>query len=388
MAKKRRKKKQGFGASQDIPTREVKEFVLALSDKVERHSVESPQVARFVTAQVNHFGESLLDSLPLMFQREVTNASSEDAISMAALMGILSSFFCDFPQGQRGLNGELSLVMGELAFKGFRQDEYPQERAAARSLIASAYRGRIRGDRAENLEIALSIYQELLDELSPEDDLKSWASTQYDLANVYAQRLQGDRAENLETAIALNQEVAERYSRDRSPHEWGEARCDLAGFYLQRLKGDRAENLEIAIALNEEAVQVFSPWDFAFNWALVHQSFMSAYRDRIEGEPLQNLAIAFEHYELAAEIFNEDEFPYKWAENESLWAEVLMKRASLMGEVEELAEAIERLEDAIVVLGVDSPEVPDIQAKLEMALTQYEEMEAMTLDVEELENEY
>jgi len=57
------------------------------------------------------------------------------------------------------------------------------------------------GNRANNIEIAITGYQIVLNNRQPESEM--FAQTQNNLANAYRNRINGSRAENLERAIAF-----------------------------------------------------------------------------------------------------------------------------------------------------------------------------------------
>ncbi|MBK6433159.1 MAG: tetratricopeptide repeat protein, partial [Anaerolineae bacterium] len=75
-----------------------------------------------------------------------------------------------------------------------------------------------------------------------------WATVMMNLANAYKNRIRGDRAENLEQAIAAYRQALEVMTRQAMPVEWATVMMNLANAYSDRIRGDRAENLEQAIA--------------------------------------------------------------------------------------------------------------------------------------------
>jgi tetratricopeptide (TPR) repeat protein len=80
--------------------------------------------------------------------------------------------------------------------------------------------------------------------------------TQNNLGNAYRDRITGDRAENLETAIAAYQAALQVCTREAFPQNWATAQINLGNAYRNRITGDRAENLETAIAAYQAALQV------------------------------------------------------------------------------------------------------------------------------------
>jgi len=62
-------------------------------------------------------------------------------------------------QSGRAQSLEKSILHNEAALKTFTQDEFPEQWASAKMNRGSAFVNRILGDRAENLETAISCYQ-------------------------------------------------------------------------------------------------------------------------------------------------------------------------------------------------------------------------------------
>ena len=68
--------------------------------------------------------------------------------------------------------------------------------------MGNAYRDRIEGVRAKNIEEAIACYREALKVYTPENYPEDWAATQNNLGNAYSDRIEGVRAANIEEAIA------------------------------------------------------------------------------------------------------------------------------------------------------------------------------------------
>jgi hypothetical protein len=66
---------------------------------------------------------------------------------------------------------------------------------------------RIKGERKDNLEIAISCYQNALQIYTYEAFPEKWAETQNNLGNAYHKRIKGEKRDNLETAITYYQNV-------------------------------------------------------------------------------------------------------------------------------------------------------------------------------------
>jgi hypothetical protein len=85
-----------------------------------------------------------------------------------------------------------------------------------------------------------------------------WLATQSDLAAAYGIRFRGQRDDNVERAIALYEEVLTADIREALPHDRAITRYNLAFAYSIRIRGKRADNLRRAVTLLEEALTVYT----------------------------------------------------------------------------------------------------------------------------------
>ncbi|WP_341739555.1 CHAT domain-containing protein, partial [Microcoleus sp. CAWBG640] len=117
---------------------------------------------------------------------------------------------------------------------------------------------RIRGEKAENLELAIAAYEASLEVWTRDAFPFEWAGSQNNLGMAYLYRIRGEKAENLELAIAAFEASLEVYTRDAFPFEWAGSQNNLASAYLYRIRGEKAENLELAIAACEASLEVYT----------------------------------------------------------------------------------------------------------------------------------
>ena len=100
------------------------------------------------------------------------------------------------------------------------------------------------GKRANNLEIAITGYQILLSNWEPGS--KNWAMTQNNLAVDYTYRIRGEKAENMELAIASYTAALSVLTRDAFPEKWALTQNNLGVAYNDRIRGEKAQNIELA----------------------------------------------------------------------------------------------------------------------------------------------
>ncbi|MGK7900778.1 MAG: CHAT domain-containing protein [Hormoscilla sp.] len=86
-----------------------------------------------------------------------------------------------------------------------------------------------------------------------------WAMTQNNLGNAYRNRIKGDRDENLELAIAAYQLALQIRTQEAFPTDWAMTQNNLGTAYSDRIKGNRGENLELAIAAYQLALHIYTP---------------------------------------------------------------------------------------------------------------------------------
>ncbi|MBD2085329.1 tetratricopeptide repeat protein [Trichocoleus sp. ST-U3] len=185
--------------------------------------------------------------------------------------------------------------------------------ASVQNNLGLAYRNRIYGEQADNIEQAICYFKAAFELLNRETLASEWAKFQHNLGNAYAYRILGDRAENLEKAIKYIEEALEVYTKETLPKDWANAQNTLGFTYHERIRGDRAENLEKAITCYQAALQVLTREAFPQFWAQTQMNLASVYRDRIFGNRSKNLEMAIETYESALQVSTKEAFPEQWA---------------------------------------------------------------------------
>ncbi|NEQ41251.1 MAG: CHAT domain-containing protein, partial [Okeania sp. SIO3I5] len=171
--------------------------------------------------------------------------------------------------------------------------------AMAQHNLGFAYRERIRGDKAENIESAIAAYQQALLVRTQTDFPIDWAATQNILGIAYWDRIRGDKAENIESAIAAFQQALLVYTQTDFPIEWAIAQNNLGIAYSDRTTGDKAENIESAIAAFQQALLVRTQTGFPMDWAITQNNLGAAYRERTRGDKAENIESAIAAFQRA-----------------------------------------------------------------------------------------
>jgi len=183
--------------------------------------------------------------------------------------------------------------------------------------LGTAYRNRIRGKRADNLELAIAAYNLSLEVYTRDAIPYEWANTQNNLGTAYRNRIRGERADNLELAIAAYNLSLEVYTRDAFPYEWARSQNNLGIAYENRIRGERADNLELAITAYNLSLEVYTRDAIPYEWANTQNNLGGAYQNRIRGERADNLELAIAAYNLSLEVYTRDAFPEDWARSQN-----------------------------------------------------------------------
>ncbi|BAZ25039.1 TPR repeat-containing protein [Kalymmatonema gypsitolerans NIES-4073] len=240
-------------------------------------------------------------------------AEADQAKYLAAVIFEFSNLIAQFPLGNKASNMEIAITGYELALTVYTQQAFPYEWAMTLNSLANAYRNRITGERADNLEIAIVYFQNALIVRTFDAFPQDWAMTQNNLANAYSNRIRGERAENLEQAIACYHDALKVYTFDAFPQNWAMTQNNLANAYSDRIRGERAENLEQAIACYHDALKVCTFDACPQDWAMTQNNLACAYSNRIRGEQSENFEQVIACFQNALKFYTFDTFPQDWA---------------------------------------------------------------------------
>ncbi|MDJ0560903.1 MAG: CHAT domain-containing protein, partial [Microcystis sp. M53599_WE4] len=121
------------------------------------------------------------------------------------------------------------------------------------------------GERADNLELAIKVYNLSLEVVTREAFPEYWAKAQNNLGAAYSQSIRGEKGDNLELAIEAYNLSLEVYTRKAFPEEWATTQNNLGNAYSDRIRGERADNLELAITAYNLSLEVYTPTAFPLN---------------------------------------------------------------------------------------------------------------------------
>ncbi|MEG4201720.1 CHAT domain-containing tetratricopeptide repeat protein [Microcoleus sp. Pol12A5] len=264
--------------SEGEDSQEYAEFILELLKA--KSSYSDIKVIYPILKQRQHLLDTrFAETLQQVAQNLIAEENPQKNDSIVAVIENLSNHISNFPLGSRANNIEIAITGYQIVLNNRQPGS--EKFAQTQNNLATAYYFRINGSRAENLEGAIEFYQAALTVYTLEDFPEYWATTQNNLAAAYSHRIKGSRAQNLERAIEFFQAALTVYTLEDFPEDWAETQNNLAVAYSDRINGSRAENLERAIEFYQAALTVRTLEDFPFNNVLTLNNLGWAYLDKL-----------------------------------------------------------------------------------------------------------
>jgi tetratricopeptide (TPR) repeat protein len=274
----------------------------------------NPQVIYpLLQANLDKLNDDFATALRSWATDEASKVEPEIAESIATYINNFSNRICEFPLGNRAKNIEIAITGYEVAVTIFTPEVSPQDWGLTQNNLGNAYRNRIQGERAKNLEVSIRCYLAALEVYTREAFPQDWANTQNNLGIAYLYRIRSERAENLEAAISCFLAALEIYTCETFPQDWAMIQNNLGEAYRNRIRGEKAENLEAAIHYYLGALEIYTREAFPQDWATTQNNLGNAYCLRIKGERAENLEAAIRCYLAALEIRARKALPEKWA---------------------------------------------------------------------------
>jgi len=340
--------------SQDENPQEYANFILELL-QAEQASKGDIKVIYPMLAQRQHLlNARFAETLQQVAQRLLDGENAETISSIVAFTENLSIHISDFPRGNRANNIEIAITGYQIILNN--REPGSEKYAQTQYNLANAYSYRINGSRADNLERAIKFYKAALTVRTLEDFPEQWAMTQNNLAVAYRNRINGSRADNLERAIGFCEAALTVYTLEDFPEDWAMTQNNLATAYSDRINGSLADNLERAIGFFNAALTVYTLEDFPKDWAMTQNNLAVAYSDRINCSRADNLERAIKFYKTALTVYTLEDFPEQWAMSQNNLAKAYSDRIN-GSRADNLERAIGFCEAALTVYTLeDFPE--------------------------------
>ena len=278
------------------------EFIVALIENI------SIRIQEFPLGNIADNQEIVIAGYAVVLQHREVNTEM-----WGQTQNNLGNAYSNRIKGDKADNLELAIKAYTKALQVYTPLAFPQYWAATQNNLGNAYSDRIKGDKADNIELAIAAYTKALQVRTPQAFPQNWATTQNNLGAAYSDRIKGDKADNLELAIAAYTQALQVYTPQAFPQHWATTQNNLGIAYRNRIKGDKADNIELAIAAYTQALQVYTPQAFPQDWAMTQNNLGAAYDDRIKRDKADNIELAIAAYTLALQVRTPQAFPQDWA---------------------------------------------------------------------------
>ncbi|NEQ70200.1 MAG: CHAT domain-containing protein [Symploca sp. SIO2D2] len=271
------------------------------------------------------------------------------------------------------------LVVEKVVATVFPLEKFPQDWADTQNNLGAAYKNRIKGEIADNLELAIAAYNNALQIHTKSAFPQQWAATQYNLGNAYCDRIKGDKADNLEQGIAAYKNTLQIYTKSAFPQQWAMTQYNLGAAYRNRIKGERADNLEQGIAAYKNALQIRTPENFPLDCLQTARNLGNLALEN------NNWQLAIQGYALAIQAVEQSR---NWAIDEERRQEIIANSIEVynkivqaclnLGDIEKAVEYTERSRAQRLVDMMASNELyqeGEIAPEVEQHLQDYEELQ-------------
>jgi CHAT domain-containing protein/predicted LPLAT superfamily acyltransferase len=294
----------------------IEEYQKFLSEvlQAEHDSNSDPAVVYPILQRRQHLlDDTFAQQLQQWARNKFSQGRAEEVVGIAGVIQNLCIDISEFPLGSRADNLEIAITGYQTLLEVYTRDAFPEDWAGSQNNLGNAYRNRIRGERADNLELAIVAFNLSLEVYTRDAFPEDWAKTQNNLGIAYLYRIREERVRNLELAIAAYNQSLEIYTRDAFPSEWARSQNNLGNAYGSRIRGERADNLELAITAYNQSLEVYTREAFPEYWSRTQNNLGEAYRNRIRGEKADNLELAIAAYNQSLEVYTREAFPEYWA---------------------------------------------------------------------------
>jgi tetratricopeptide (TPR) repeat protein len=219
------------------------------------------------------------------------------------------------------------------------------------------------------MERAIAAFTSALEVRTRSEFPVQWVEIQNNLGIAYCGRIRGDRAENIERAIAAFTDASEARIWIDFPAQWVEIQNNLGTAYCERIRGDRAKNVERAIAAFTSALEARTWIDFPAQWAQIQNNLGIALKDRyaVTGR-LADLEQAIHTYEETVRHCSAFDSPHLPMFLENLGS-VLRERFNRSGALADLERAIQAYKGAVAQTPPNSPDLPSRLDKIAQLLS-------------------
>lgn len=298
-----------------VTFRLCEDFLLEVLTEIERSNGNQEEVYSFLERKCDKLNIDFLYTLKV-YAEKYLQSEKLDKSHLAGVIFNFSNFIQKFPQGDRAMNLEIALTGYEIALEVYTHKDFPEDWAQTLNNLAVVYIQRIEGSKAENIEVGIQCLNAALRVRTREDFPEQWATTQINLGLAYLHRIKESKAKNIEIAIDCYQLAEKVYSRNKNEYEWARIQHNLGNIYTDRLRGEKADNLEKAIKYYLAALEVRTREKYERVWAMTQLSLGYAYDCRLRESKAENTELAIQCYKAALKFYTSETQPEQWAKTQ------------------------------------------------------------------------
>jgi tetratricopeptide (TPR) repeat protein len=217
----------------------------------------------------------------------------------------------DLPEtGLRPVYGEEALLRCADALAVFTPQTAPDDWLAVQVVLGRAYLHRARGDRAINIQSALSCLQTAVNGFAERGEVRRTSDALVTLAQALRARPDGIRMHNLDTAYQACQQALHMIPPEAASDR-AQALVVLGQICFEQLSRPRKESLEEAVASFEEVLSISGAEPQQRAAAEYHLGITLGQLGQLAQEPGDPQRVIAK-LERAAELYPRDESPYHW----------------------------------------------------------------------------
>ncbi|MCC5900139.1 MAG: CHAT domain-containing protein, partial [Phormidium sp. BM_Day4_Bin.17] len=234
----------------------------------------------------------------------------------------------------------------EAALSVRKRGTAPLDWAETQNNLGNAYKNLPTGDRARNLQQAITCYNAALSVRTRETTPLEWATTQNNLGNAYREMSTGDRAANLKKAITCYNAALSVRTCETAPLQWAMTQNNLGNAYREMSTGDRTGNLQQAITCYEAALSVRTRETAPLDWAETQNNLGLAYSDLPMGDRAGNLQQAISCFKAALTVRTPQLFPLDCLQTARNWGNLEFREGQWHNALTQYQTAIEAIEQS------------------------------------------
>ncbi|OQW90663.1 MAG: hypothetical protein BWK78_06470, partial [Thiotrichaceae bacterium IS1] len=286
------------------------QFLRQVLQEISDTNTDPQVIYPLLQANMDKLDDNFAYLLQMWATTTLPTLSANHAANIANVIYSFSNLIRDFP-GDKATNMEIAITGYKVALQVLKFDTFPQQWADIQIGLGIAYEERIHGDQREKWEEAIVCYENAGKVFTKKVSQRQWAEVQENLGNAYKKRISGHKEDNLERAISYHKNALQVRSltRKESPREWMATQINLASAYLRRIQGEKFENLEMAIRLYNEVLETCTLDVSPDLWALTQHQLGTAYIERITKNPTDSMKKARHHLENALKVYTREKFP-------------------------------------------------------------------------------